>query len=181
MCRIGLFPWFCPFSECRIIPVWGSGSPRDTKWLLDGVFLGPCHGRTRGWVEIPKLSEWLYPSWLPAPRMFAQKLVCGQEKSATSARFDTGCGGVENRVILLCRLCGGVCPGRCRAEWGFGAEMSCRVLFPGWDVAFRWQGHSRVANVRILVAPSRGLAAFVCHREQALWKTRLQPERLERQ
>lgn len=48
---------------------------------------------------------------------------------------------------------------------GFGSRNECCALFTNQDVAFSWQGRSRVENVGILVSASHGLAAFVCHRE----------------
>lgn len=48
---------------------------------------------------------------------------------------------------------------------GFGSRNECCALFTNRDVAFSWQGHSRVENVGILVSASHGRAAFVCHRE----------------
>lgn len=162
---------FCPFSECPLSPVWACGISRDTKWLLGWVFLGAWHGGARGWAEIPQLLRRLRRTWLPASPspMFGQKLVCGQEKSGTLAEF--GMGGKKKKVF-----CSAACAEGCaragaglsplqRERVGFGSRNECCALFTNRDVAFSWQGHSRVENVGILVSASHGLAAFVCHRE----------------
>lgn len=95
MCRKGLFPWFCPFSERRIIPVWACGSPTDPKWLLGGVFgaLGTAERgagqRSRsfgGGCVLPGFQH------LPSPVFWAETGPWAGKKSGTWAGFGLGWG-----------------------------------------------------------------------------------------
>lgn len=110
--------------------------------------LGTWHSGARGWAEIPKLLRRLCPTWLPASPVFGQKLVCGQEKCGTWTRF--GMGG-ERGYFGLQPVQGAV-PGQVQgchhSQWLWGRNPRC-ALFTAQDVAFSWQGHSRVENVRV--------------------------------
>lgn len=160
----GLFPWFCPFREHRIIPVWACDSPADTKWLLGDRDFGCLVQQNKGLGRDPKAFE---ETVLLASSvcLWSETGLWGKAEHWQGLVWGKKCFSVQRRL----------CPGRCGvvtapwasggAERGFGAEVSAVLYSQAGTWPFSRQGHSRVGNIRVWVSASHGLAAFVCHGE----------------